>query len=379
MTQPIVLSINTAWNFVNFRAGLLRRLVQEGFDVVAVAPADPHVAQLRDMGVRFVDIDIDRKGLSPLRDLALLFRYRRILGSVAPVAYLGWTIKPNIWGSIAAARLGIPVINNISGLGTAFMKPGLLQAIVRRLYQLALRRSSTVFFQNAVDRELFVEAGMIRDAQTALLPGSGIDVGAFLPADRQVRSPDAPVEFLMIARLLGDKGVREFVAAARMMRQAGWNARFRIMGAIDHDNRSAVGADELAEWLAEGVIEHLLHCDDVRPAIARADCVVLPSYREGMPRSLLEGAAMAKPLVASDVPGCALIAREGENAFLCCVKNAQSLADAMARMAALSPAERERMGRAGRHIAEQEFDEKIVVDRYVDALRRAINRHAAAA
>lgn len=379
MKQPIVLSINTAWNFVNFRAGLLRRLVREGFDVVALAPADAHVERLQAMGVRCVDIDIDRKGLSPFGDLALLLRYRRVLRSLAPVAYLGWTIKPNIWGSMAAAGLCIPVINNISGLGTAFMKPGPLQIIVRRLYRLALRRSSTVFFQNEADRQVFVDSRIVRPEQTALLPGSGIDVAAFRPVAARPRDEAEPVAFLMIARLLGDKGVREFVAAARAMRADGSDARFTILGALDHDNRSAVGADELAQWLAEGVIEHLPHRDDVRPAIAEADCVVLPSYREGMPRSLLEGAAMAKPLVASDVPGCALIARDGENAFLCRVKDAGSLADAMQRMAGLSPAERECMGAAGRRIAEREFDEAIVIDRYMQALRQAMSDRPAAA
>lgn len=374
MQQSIVLSINTAWNFVNFRAGLIRRLTEEGFEIVALAPADAHVGRLRDMGVRFVNIDIDRKGLSPLRDLRLLRHYRRLLREIAPAAYLGWTIKPNIWGSMAAARLGIPAINNISGLGTAFMKPGPLQWIVRRLYRLALHRSATVFFQNAVDRQLFVDMKIVRMAQTALLPGSGIDLDAFAPAQPASRDADAPVTFLMIARLLGDKGVREFVEAARQLRAESLHAQFLILGALDHNNRSAVAASELAGWLAEGAIEHLPHQDDVRSAIAAADCVVLPSYREGMPRSLLEGAAMAKPLVASDVPGCTLIAREGENGLLCRVKDAGSLADTMRRMATFSPEQRAAMGAAGRRIAEREFDERIVVDRYVDAVSRAIRR-----
>lgn len=374
MQQSIVLSINTAWNFVNFRAGLIRRLIEEGYDVVALAPADAHVDRLRDMGVRFFDIDIDRKGLSPSRDLWLMRRYYRVLREVAPAAYLGWTIKPNIWGGLAAARLGIPAINNISGLGTAFMKPGPLQWIVRQLYRLALRRSATVFFQNAVDRQFFVDMKIVRMAQTALLPGSGIDLNAFVPAQFAARNADAPITFLMIARLLGDKGVREFVEAARQLRAENFHARFVILGALDQNNRSAVAASELADWVAEGAIEHLPHQDDVRPAIAAADCVVLPSYREGMPRSLLEGAAMAKPLVASDVPGCELITREGENGLLCRVKDACSLADAMRRMAMLSPEQREAMGAAGRRIAEREFDERIVVDLYVKAMRLAVRR-----
>lgn len=374
--RPIALSINTAWNFVNFRSGLLRRLMEEGFDVVAIAPADVHVQQLQSMGVRFVNITIDRKGLSPLRDLMLMHRYRQVIRDISPVAYLGWTIKPNIWGSIAASSLNVPVINNISGLGTAFMKPGPLQVTAKTLYRIALHQSSTVFFQNPVDCQLFIDSRIVRQEKTAVLPGSGIDIDAFQPVDRPNRSPEAPLEFLMIARLLGDKGVREFVEAARTMRRLGSNARFKIMGAIDHDNRSAVSAEELGKWLAEGVIEHLPHRDDVRPVIAETDCVVLPSYREGMPRSLLEGAAMAKPLVASDIPGCALIARDEENAFLCHVKDAGSLANAMQRMAALTQTERLSMGQASRRIVEQEFNENLVIDRYVDALHRAMRCQA---
>lgn len=372
MKPSIILSINTAWNFVNFRSGLLQRLVQEGFDVVAVAPPDGEVERLRALGVRFVPIAMDRKGLSPVGDLALLARYRRVIRETAPVAYLGWTIKPNIWGSMAARMAGVPVINNISGLGTAFMKRGGLQALVRRLYRLALRRSSTVFFQNPDDRSAFLAWGIVDADRSQVLPGSGIDVSAFAPVESPAADANAPVTFLMIARLLGDKGVREYVAAARAVRATQRNVRFLILGGLDPDNRSAVDADELAGWLADGVVEHLPHTGDVRPWIAAADCVVLPSYREGMPRSLLEGAAMAKPLIATAIPGCMQIARKDQNAFLCQVADPVSLGAAMTRMADLPHAERVAMGAAGRRIAEREFDETIVIERYLEALRRAI-------
>lgn len=367
----VVLSINMTWNIVNFRSGLIRRLLAEGYRVVAVSPADAHVDRLVAMGVEHVDIAIDNKGVSPLRDLALLRDYRRILKELRPAAFLGWTIKPNVWGSLAAHSLDIPVVNNISGLGTAFIKVGLLTRIVQALYRTALGRSATVFFQNRYDRDLFVEQGMVRAGQTALLPGSGIDLTDFTP----VAAPDekgASFAFLMVARLLRDKGVVEYAEAARIVRAAHPDARFRLLGFLDVANRTAIDRATVEGWVAEGVIDYLGEADDVRPHLAAADAVVLPSYREGMPRSLLEAAAMGRPLIATDVPGCTEIARAGENAFLCTVRDARSLAEAMLAMLALSPDERAAMGARSRAIAEAEFDTVVVEDRYLDAIQRAI-------
>lgn len=369
MSKPIVLSINTSWNIVNFRSALIRRLQAAGYDVVAVSPPDAHVATLIAMGVRHVPIRIDSKGLSPVADLRLLAEYRRILKRLRPLAFLGWTIKPNVYGSLAAHSLGIPVINNISGLGTAFIKVGLLTRLVRQLYRSALARSATVFFQNRHDRDLFVEQRMVKAGQTALLPGSGIDLADFTPAGP--RAEVQPFAFLMVARLLRDKGVVEFADAARIVRARRPDVRFQLLGFLDVANRTAIDRDTVEGWMREGVIDYLGEAGDVRPYLAAASAVVLPSYREGMPRSLLEAAAMGKPLVATDVPGCTEIAREGENAFLCTVRDAASLAEAMLAMLALTPEARRAMGQRSRAIAEAEFDTAVVEARYLDAVARA--------
>lgn len=376
MSKTIVLSINTSWNIVNFRTGLIRRLQRDGYEVIAVAPVDSHSPRLAQLGVRHVPIAIDSKGLSPVRDLNLLRAYRRILGQVRPVAYLGWTAKPNVYGTLAARTLGIPVINNVSGLGTAFIRQGILSSIVSRLYRVAFAGSSTVFFQNAEDRDLFVSTGIVSFGKTRLLPGSGIDTGLFTPAPRK-NDPASSFAFLLVARLLRDKGVHEFVEAARIVRRSHPSARFQMLGSLDVANRTAIGREEVEQWVAEGVIEYLGTTDDVRAPIAAADCVVLPSYREGMPRSLLEAAAMAKPLIATDVPGCREIARDGQNALLCRVRDAASLAEAMLRMLDKTPPEREAMGMAGRHLAASEFDESIVIDRYLAALDDALGTRRA--
>lgn len=371
MPRIAVLSINSSWNIVNFRSGLIRRLQAHGFQVVALAPVDAHSAGLAELGVRHLPIAIDSKGVSATRDLRLFFAYRRALRMLKPAVFLGWTVKPNVYGSLAAHTLGIPVINNVSGLGTAFIRSGPLTRIVSTLYRAAFSRSRTVFFQNATDRAMFVDRRLVDRGVAALLPGSGIDLDRFTPSDTP-RRPDRPFTFLLIARLLRDKGVVEFVEAARVILVERPDVRFELLGPLDVANRTAIGREEVDRWIASGTVHHLGWADDVRPYIQEADCIVLPSYREGMPRALLEAAALAKPLIATDVPGCVEIARAGENALLCAARDAGSLRDAMAAMLALSDGERAAMGAAGRRIAQAEFDEAIVADRYLDALDRAL-------
>lgn len=369
--KTIALSINASWNIYNFRQGLIRALQAEGHDVVALSPADDYAPRLAELGVAHVALPMDSAGVSPVRDLALLLRYRRALKRLRPAAFLGYTAKPNIWGSLAAQSLGIPTINNVSGLGTAFIRSGLLTAIVANLYRLAFRRSTTIFFQNPEDRDLFVGKKIVAARRAALLPGSGIDLARFAPAPRQAGEGFA---FLLVARLLRDKGVGEFVEAAAALRPRYPQARFRILGFLDVANRTAVSRAEVERWVAEGIVDYLGDAEDVRPAIAAADCVVLPSYREGLPRTLLEAAAMAKPVIATDVPGCRHAVSAGVTGLLCAPRDAGALAQAMARMLDMTPEARRAMGAAGRARVEAEFDEKRVVAAYLEAIERALSR-----
>ena len=370
--KTILISINASWNIVNFSQGLIRGLQAAGWRVVALAPPDEHSGRFASLGVEYHPIDIDKKGVSPLRDLGLLGRYYRALKALKPDVFLGYTAKPNVYGSMAAHALGIPVINNVSGLGTAFIRQGLLTRIVSALYRTAFRRSATVFFQNEEDRDLFVDKRLVAAEKAKLLPGSGIDLDRFSPAPaRQDGGDKEAFAFLLIARLLWDKGVREYVEAARIVRAEAPEARFRLLGFLDVENRTAVSRAEVEAWVGEGLIDYLGASDDVRPAIAAADCVVLPSYREGLPRTLLEAAAMARPLIATDVPGCRQVVEEGTNGFLCAARDARSLAQAMLRMLRASTAERAALGAAGRARMEAEFDEKIVVERYLAAIEAA--------
>jgi len=319
---------------------------------------------MRELGVERVPIEIDRAGLNPFTDFKLLLRYRSLLKRLRPAAYLGYTIKPNIYGSLAATSLGIPALPNVSGLGTAFIRGGGLQALVTRLYRIGFARAPAVFFQNEEDRDLFVGRRIVRRDQTRVLPGSGVDLDQFAPA----LLPEGPPVFLFIGRLLRDKGVVEFVEAARSVRREYPDARFQLLGGLDEGNRTAIRQPALDSWLAEGIVEHLGTADDVRPFIAAATAVVLPSYREGLPRSLLEAAAMARPLIASDVPGCRDVIEDGVNGYLCNVRDAAALADAMRRLASLPRTRQRAMGEAGRRWVQERFNEKLVVRAYLDML-----------
>lgn len=363
----IVISINTSWNIVNFRSGLIRRLMAEGYDVAALAPRDAHSRILEEMGCRFIPLEMDNKGANPLSDLGLTRRYHAALRSLRPVAYLGYTIKPNVYGSLAAQLLGIPTINNVSGLGTAFIRNTWLTPVVKQLYRTAFRRSHMVFFQNEDDRELFRQYGLVIPARTGVLPGSGIDLTQFAPTAKSPRPPGAR-HFLLIARLLWDKGIAEYVEAARRIRKDHPNCRFQLLGFLDVENRTAVSRADVDRWVREGVVEYLGATDDVRPFIDDADCIVLPSYREGTARTLLEAAAMAKPLIATDVPGCNNVVAHGVNGFLAQVRSADDLTRQIETFATLPSENVVALGRSSRAKVETEFDERLVIDRYLEIL-----------
>jgi glycosyltransferase involved in cell wall biosynthesis len=365
----IAIAANSSWNVVKLRAGLIRGLEQHGYESVVLAPADPEVGpRMKELGVQHIAVTLSRSGLNPIADLGLLFAYRRALRRISPKALLGFTIKPNIYGCLAARMLGVPAIANISGLGTAFIRRGPLTALVSAMYRVSLRRAAVVFFHNSEDLELFVSNRMVRREQSRLLPGSGVDCDRFTPTPL----PSGPPKFLLIARLLRDKGVREYVKAARLTRQRHPDAIFQLLGPLDPGNRTAIQPSELEAWVREGAVEYLGAADDVRPFIAASSAVVLPSFREGLPRSLLEGAAMARPLIAADAPGSRDVVEHGVNGLLCEVSNADALADAFQQLIAMSSGERDAMGLAGRRLVEQRFSEKYVIEAYLDVLSSII-------
>lgn len=371
----ILMTVNAAWNIWNFRRPLVESLISDGHQVTVLAPADDSMPDLEGLGVGFRPLEISVKGLNPLEDLKLVRRFKRIFREERPDVILSFTIKNNIFGAMAASSLGIPFVPNVTGLGTAFLSGGLLQTVAEGLYRRAFRTLPVVFFQNADDRDLFFERRLVRPGQARLLPGSGIDLARF--AATEMPTCDEPPVFLMIARLLRDKGVMEFVEAARIVKARHPEVRLQLLGATGSENRTAIDAATVQTWVDAGLIEYMGTTPDVRPAIAAASCVVLPSYREGAPRTLIEAAAMARPLIATDVPGCRAVVDRDVSGFFCEVRDADSLAVAMQRFLDLDHEARAAMGRAGRAKMEREYDQTLVVSAYREAV--ASVSHAPAA
>ncbi len=373
--RPIVcLSANTTWYVVNFRSRLIESLIDQGWRVVVLSPPDRHVEKLAALGAEHVPLTLDNAGTNPLRELGTLWRIRAALSQIGPSVVLTFTPKINIYLSLVARTLGVPVIANISGLGRAFVSGGWIEKVSRALYGVALRWPSTVFFQNEEDRAIFIEAGLVDAARTHRLPGSGVDVDRFSPRPK----PQAgPFQFLLVARLLWDKGVGEFVQAARIVKARHPNVEFALAGFLDVDNPSAVPRSAVEEWEREGVIRFLGSFDDMVPVYAQADCVVLPSYyREGVPRSLLEAASMGKPVITTDSVGCRDTVEDGVTGWLVKPRDAKDLAAAMASLLALDSIGLEKKATAARARIERDFDEKLVIDSYHLSLRSVSDQPA---
>lgn len=367
-TDPALIAItaNSARNLAHFRAPVIQALNGAGYRVAAIAPDDG----IRIDGVDVqIDLAMDRGGTNPIRDWATIRAYRDAFRQLSPRAVLGFTPKANIYGGVAATTSGLPFIPTVSGLGTAFLKGGMVRSIQGLLYRRAFSTCPMVLFQNADDRDLFLASRFATPDQARLVPGSGVDIRQFTP----LPTPGKPrLEFLFIGRLLADKGVRELAEAARLLRSSGVRFGLTIVGDIDHGNPTTITQAELLEWQAEGLLHWAGSRADVRPLIAAADVVVLPSYREGLPRALLEAAAMGRPMVATDVPGCRELVIDGETGLLCRDRDAASLAQAMAEMAQMSADDRAAMGQRARLMVETSYDASMVGQRYLDLLREVM-------
>lgn len=361
VSRPVLLCANTAWNLANFRRPIIESLVAGGHRVIAAAAPDGREQELISLGAKFVPLPIEPAGRNPLADLRLLAVLIRLNRRERPAALMTFTIKPNIYGSLAARITGTRSLATVSGLGSAFLAGGGTSRLVERLYRLAFARTQAVFFQNDEDRSIFVERGLVHPSRARRVAGSGVDLERFTIAPEPANPK--PV-FLFVGRLLWDKGIREFVGAAKRIRDRGLDAEFRIVGECGVDNPTAVTVSDVARWTANEAIDYLGPTDDVREAIAACDCLVLPSYREGLPRSLLEGAAMGRPLIASDVPGCRDVIEHGATGLLCAPRSEEALADAIEQMLSFSPATRRAMGLRGRGKVEREFAAASVVAAY---------------
>lgn len=361
----IAVVLNTSWNIYNFRMSLVRTLLSEGHEVHTIAPRDEFTPLLEEAGCIHHNVKLDSRGANPIKDAGLIGELYLIYRKVKPDIILHYTIKPNVYGTLAAAMLRIPVINNVCGLGTVFLKDNLVSAIAIFLYKVSFRFASKVFFQNPEDLKLFVTRKMVKAESVDLLPGSGIDLQKFQPFPF---SRNKTFTFLLISRLITDKGVLDYIEAVKSLTNSGFKARFQILGSMDPEHKRGIKVSTIREWIDTNIIEYLGTTRDVRQYIQRADCIVLPSYREGTPRTLLEAASSGKPIITTDVPGCNHVVIDQYNGFLCRMKDSADLAEKMRQLAACDDEKLDRLGQNGRLKMEAEYDESLVINKYLRAL-----------
>ena len=371
--KKIILVSRCAWTLYNFRAGMIRALQQAEYTVVGGGSGgDGYEPKISALGIAFKRLPVKKKGMNPLADLKLFYRLWRWYRSERPEIVHHFTIKPVIYGSLAARLAGVPkIFNTVTGLGYVFTGNNVVPSriLVRQMFRAGIKCADFTFFQNSDDRQYLIEESSGWH-NTDLLPGSGVDCKRFVPVSIPTVADSAAVTFLLVARMLKEKGIYEFAEAARVMRQKPSQTRFQLLGDRDESNPNVIPRRDLDRWQQDGILEWLGAVEDVRPVLAAADVVVLPSYyREGTPRSLLEAAAMGKPIITTDCIGCRETVDHQRTGLLVPAKDVAALIRAMQWMLEHRQ-QRQNMGKAGRHKVEKQFDEQMVIDRILKEYKR---------
>ncbi len=349
-----------------FREGLMRCLVKEGHKVYVLAPKDNHSDDIVKLGCNYIEVSMDNKGSNIFKDLFLLRRLYKQYKEIKPDLIFHYTIKPNIYGTLAAYYVGVKSIAVITGLGYTFINQNITAKIAKYLYKVSLKKSQKVWFINHEDRKKFIKERLLSRDLMEILPSEGVDMVKYSP--REKRIDDDVFRFILIARLLWDKGVGELVLATKEIKKKYKNVEVQLVGFVDVKNPQAILKTQIDEWVSKGLVNYLGSTDDVRDFIGDADCVVLPSYREGVSKILLEAASMAKPIIASNVPGCRDIVEHASSGYLCRVKDPKDLQMKMQMMLSLNDYELYEMGRRGREHIKREFNEEIVIKKYLKTI-----------
>ena len=367
--KRIALVSNSTWALYNFRLDVIRYLIKSNFEVMVVAPADEYAALLTEEGCTYHPIYFNNRSENPLRDINLFFQLRNLYRRQRPDFIFHYVIKPNIYGSLAAAAYSIRSVAVVTGLGYSFAKAGWLHYIVSRLYKRALRKTEEVWFLNNDDAKIFVREKIVRIEKMKVLPGEGVNTDFFAPTVSTVASKPAAFTFLMSARLLKSKGVGVYADAARLLRHKNLDAHFALIGFFEKNHPDSVAEEELKKWQDEGLITYHGFAKDVRPYLIQADCFVFPSfYHEGIPRSLLEAASMELPIITSLNRGCKEVVLDGFNGWLCNLNDPFDVADKMEKMMQMPFAQRIQMGKQGRARVLEKFNIGLVIKEYEKTL-----------
>ena len=378
--QIIALVANTSWSIYNFRLGLILHLQTLGFQILVVAPKDDFSVKLTDIGCEFAPITLKSYGRNPIHDALLILQLRRIYRQYNPDIIFHYTIKPNTYGSIAAYLCGIPCIAVTTGLGIlSKSKNNFIEYISLSLYRLAGRLTSEMWFLNEPNRQVFLEKNIISPEKAHLLPSEGIDTEWFKPMQNAGKILTKQINFIFAGRFIRDKGIFELAEAARLIIKRYPQAHFQILGFVNTENPLSVSEAQLKKWEKEKILTYLGATEDVRPYLEAADCMVYPSYYgEGLSRILLEAAAMAKPIITTDNTGCREVVLANISGFLCKPQNVSDLVLQIERFIHLTKEKREKMGAKSREYVINNYEQSIVIELYIEALKRylpAFNRH----
>ena len=363
--KHILLVGNTAWSMYNFRRNLMQHLVNLGYTVSVLAPSEADFDdKIRALGADFYDLPLSAKGTNPISDLLLTWRIRSYIRKLKPDFAFFYTIKPNIYGGFAAKLCRLPYIAVTTGLGYTFIVDNWVSKLARKLYKWSFKGAKEVWFLNDDDKNDFLKYKILPEEKTFILKGEGVDTNRFLVKEMPIK-----ISFLLMARMLWDKGVGEYVEAARLLKKDFPEVTFNLLGFLNSDNPSAINEEQMNDWVSEGIVNYLGVTKDVVPYIEQTSALVLPSYREGVPVSLLEAASVGRILVATNAVGCKEAVDDNINGFLVPIKDAKALADAMRKVIEMPYEERVAMGLAGRRKVEKEFAEDKVFAVYEKVLK----------
>lgn len=359
--KKIIILENTYYTVLSLRMEILRHFKDKGYEIYVLSKAEKNdIEILEKQG--FHCIPVGTVVLNPIKAVQFFLKLIREIKQIQPDIIFSFTIRPNLFGSIAARLLGLPIVSNVTGTGPLTKDNGFVYRLIRLAYKFAFLRNQRVFFQNEDDYNFFLLNNYVRPNKAILLPGSGVDTEYYSPRPKTKNE----FVFLMISRLIKDKGVLDYVYAAELVKKNYPEVKFQLLGPYWKQStaKNTISEAEVSKWISQGTLDYLGYTLDVRPYIADADCIVLPSYREGCANVLMQGASMSKPLIASDVTGCRNLINDGETGYLCEVRNPESLAGKMTQLYSLAVEKRLEMGKMGREKMIKGYQKKVVLEAY---------------
>ena len=353
------------------RINFLKKLQNSGFVIYLMGFSNKSQEELDDMGINIISLKIDRKGKNIFKEINLLISIYKIIKKVKPDVILNFTIKPVIYCGLLNNFFNIPIISNMTGVGPYFFEKGFFNFFIKKLFKFSQKSVNKIFFHNKDDNDFFIKNYLVKEDRSFVIPGFGVDKNYFGVAPYP---KNKEIIFILISRMLWNKGILEYVEAAKKIKKINFNVSFQLLGPIDKENDHYIPREKIDLWCQDKTIDYLGETDDVRPYILKSNCVVLPSYREGIPRILLQACSMCRPIITSNAPGCKDIVDNNSNGYICNVRDVDDLEDKFNNFLNLNIVEKEQMGLKARSLIEKKFDENIVNDKYLKEIGQILKK-----